>query len=121
MNFSKLQILLYSFIVINLVSFAAAQLQTAVSSQLCGIVDFVKALVFILAIALFLLGGVMYAISHFMPVSMEFRKNLQAWSMGMLVAAVIAVILYFIAQPLITLVGGFGNAVATSSTTLVFC
>jgi len=90
-------------------------LQSAVSAQLCGIVNFVRAIVGILAVVLFILGGVLYAVGHFLPATGNVRSGMQGWAMGMLMAAIIALILFIIAQPLVSMITGLGSAAGASS------
>jgi len=94
---------------------SSSSLQTAVSEQLCGIVNFVRAIVGILAVVLFILGGVLYAVGHFLPATGNVRAGMQGWAMGMLMAAIIALILFIIAQPLVTMITGLGAAAGASS------
>jgi len=88
--------------------------QNAVSKELCGIVNFVKAIVGILAVVLFMLGGVFYAIGHFLPATGNLRSNVQGWAMGMLMAAIIALIMFLIAQPVVTMIANLGVSAGAS-------
>ena len=97
---------------------SSSSLQTAVSEQLCGIVNFVRAIVGILAVVLFILGGVLYAVGHFLPATGNVRAGMQGWAMGMLMAAIIALILFIIAQPLVSMITGLGAAAGASSVSI---
>ncbi len=119
---NKLRILLYALTAMSIVSTVYGEsLLSSLSITLCGIVAGVRTFVGIVAIALFLIGGIMYAIAHFIPTSVDFRKALLGWSTAMIVAAVIGVIVVILAQPLINLFAGFGNAAAGSSLAIGTC
>jgi len=98
----------------NLVFASVPSFQSAVSQELCGIVNFVKAIVGILAVVLFMLGGVFYAIGHFLPATGNLRSNVQGWAMGMLMAAIIALIMFLIAQPVVTMIANLGVSAGAS-------
>ena len=89
---------------------AQSPLRASVLSLLCGIVGFVRAIVGVLAVVLFILGGVLYAVGHFLPASGNLRQNIQGWAMGMLFAGVVAVIIFIIAEPLVSMITGLGAA-----------
>jgi hypothetical protein len=74
----------------------------------------VRSIVGILALALFMLGGVLYATSHFLPTNMEFKKSLSAWATAMIIGGVIGLVIVLIAQPLVTMIIGVGNAAGGS-------
>ncbi len=110
--------LIYIFSAITLLvdlAFAQTSVQASVLSVLCGIVGFVRAIVGVLAIVLFILGGVLYAVGHFLPATGNLRANMQGWAMGMLFAGVVAVVLFMVAQPLLTVITGLGVAAGSSS------
>ena len=90
------------------------------SFSLCGIVDTVRSIVGIIALTLFLLGGVMYATSHFLPTNMEFKKSLSAWAVAMIAGGIIGLVVVLIAQPLVTTIIGVGNA-AGGSVSSILC
>ncbi|MEM3781475.1 MAG: hypothetical protein QXT43_00730 [Candidatus Micrarchaeaceae archaeon] len=106
--------LLFNFV------FAQTSLQTSVLSALCGIVGFVRTIIGVLAIVLFILGGVIYAVGHFLPATGGLRQNMQGWAMGMLFAGIVAIIIFIIAQPLVTAITGLG-AVAGASSVSIAC
>ncbi len=100
---------------------AQSSLQASVLSLLCGIVGFVRAIVGVLAVVLFILGGVLYAVGHFLPASGNLRQNIQGWAMGMLFAGVVAVIIFIIAEPLVSMLTGLGAAAGTSGISIPSC
>ncbi|MGC8676066.1 MAG: hypothetical protein ACP5T3_00920 [Candidatus Micrarchaeia archaeon] len=118
MKLPNMRALLYLFSALGILTslvFAQSSLQASVLSVLCGIVGFVRAIVGVLAIVLFILGGVIYAVGHFLPAAGNLRQSMQGWAMGMLFAGIVAVILFIIATPLVTMITGLGAAAGGSS------
>jgi hypothetical protein len=76
----------------------------AINSSLCDVVNGIRNIVGVLSLALFLLGGVLYAVSHFLPQSLEFKKSLTTWSTAMIIGAVIALVIVLAAKPLLTMI-----------------
>ena len=89
---------------------SSSSLVSAVSTQLCGIINFVQAVVGTLAVVLFMLGGVLYAVGHFLPATGNVRASMQGWAMGMLMAAIIALVLFIAAPSIVSMIAGFGSA-----------
>ncbi|MEM3212166.1 MAG: hypothetical protein QXR85_02565 [Candidatus Micrarchaeaceae archaeon] len=121
MKLTNAKTIVYLLAAIGLLSnfvFAQTSLQASVMSTLCGIIGFVRAIVGVLAVVLFILGGVIYAVGHFLPASGNLRQNMQGWAMGMLFAGIVAVILFIIAQPLVTTITGLGVAAGGSSVSI---
>ncbi|MEM3416231.1 MAG: hypothetical protein QW719_02755, partial [Candidatus Micrarchaeaceae archaeon] len=55
------------------------------SSQLCGIINGINTIVGTIALVMFLIGGVLYAIAHFLPTAGQVKGSLQGWAMGMII------------------------------------
>lgn len=122
MNISKLKVLLYLLTISSIVSTVFGEsLLSSLSMTLCGIIDGIRTFVGILAIALFLIGGVLYAVAHFIPTSVDFRKSLTGWSTAMIVGGIIGLIVVIIAQPLVTTFAGFSTSVGASSIPIPSC
>ena len=85
---------------------------TAVSSSLCSIITTIQTVVGVIALALFILGGAMYAIAHMLPAAGNLRGNLQGWSLGMIVGGIVGLIIVLIAPGLINVII---NAAGTTS------
>ena len=81
-----------------------------ISSVLCSIINTVKAVIGILALAMFILGGALYGIAHFLPAAGNLRSGAQGWGMGMIMAGFIAFIIYLLAGYIVTTLVGFANA-----------
>lgn len=74
----------------------SAQL-TGISSTLCGIIVGISQIIAILAIFMFVLGGVLYAFAHFLPAAGNLKGSMQGWGMGVLMGGIIMIILYVLA------------------------
>jgi hypothetical protein len=79
----------------------------ALTSTLCNIIDGVRSIVGIVALAMFLIGGILYAVAHFMPSAGQYKGAIQGWSMGMIIGGVIGIILVILAPIIITAVLSF--------------
>jgi len=88
---------------------------TAISSAFCALVGTVRSIIALFAVVLFLIGGVLYAIAHFLPATGQLKGSLQGWALGMILGGIVGVILVIIAQPIINMVAGFGNGISTVS------
>ena len=117
-NFRKVFYILAAIALSTGIVTAQSSLQSSVLSLLCGIVDFVKAIVGVLAVVLFILGGVLYAVGHFLPATGNLRSSIQGWAMGMLFAGVVAVIIFIIAQPLVSMITGLGAAAGSAGVSI---
>jgi len=123
MDIGKIRLFFYLLTCVSLVSTVLADSTIiAISSTLCGMVTTVRTIVGALALTLFLLGGVMYAVSHFLPTNMEFKKSMTAWSTAMITGGIIGLVIVLIAQPLIQTITGLGTAVGgVTSATPINC
>ena len=87
-----------------------------ISSQLCSIVNGVKTTIGIIALVMFLIGGVLYAIAHFLPSAGQVKGSLQGWAMGMIIGGIVGLILVIIAPYIIGQVVAFGgNSISATS------
>ena len=76
----------------------SAQTQgSALSSTLCGIIIGISTIIGILAIFMFVLGGILYAFAHFLPAAGNLKGSMQGWGMGVLMGGIVMVILYVLA------------------------
>jgi len=116
----SLYLLVATSIMVSVVGAQSTASQILIST-FCGIVSTVRAVVGILAIALFLLGGALYAISHFLPTTLEFKKTMGAWATGMIIGGVIGVLLAILAQPIVSYIAGFSGSFGGGSITLPSC
>ena len=122
MKVNKLKVLLYLLAASSVMSTVFGDsILSSISLTLCGIIQGIRTFVGILAIALFLIGGVLYAVAHFIPTSVDFRKSLQGWSTAMIIGGIIGLIVVIIAQPLVTLFAGFSSAGGGSSIPIPNC
>ena len=84
-----------------------------ITSQLCGIVNGVRTTIGVIALVMFLVGGVLYAVGHFLPTAGQIKASIQGWAMGMVLGGVIGVILVIIAPFIIGIVLGFGSGISS--------
>ncbi|MEM3791501.1 MAG: hypothetical protein QXL16_02120 [Candidatus Micrarchaeaceae archaeon] len=89
---------------------------TNLTSILCSIVADVRLTVGILAIVLFVIGGILYAASHFMPASGNIRSGFQGWGMAMILGGIIGLILVIIAPFIVAKVASFASSSASIAT-----
>ncbi|MDE1847494.1 MAG: hypothetical protein KGH61_00910 [Candidatus Micrarchaeota archaeon] len=83
------------------------------TSQLCGIVNGVRTIIGVLALVMFLVGGVLYSAAHFMPAAGQIKANMQGWSMGMILGAVVGVILVILAPIIVNHLISFDSSITT--------
>lgn len=118
MNSTRLGIIFYFLMSIAVVTSVLAQSSNAtgtLTSALCGIIKAVRTVVGVLAICLFLVGGILYAVAHFLPTSVDLRKSMMSWSTAMITGGIIGLIIVIIAAPLVSLVINFGTQVGSTS------
>ena len=71
--------------------------------------------------ALFLLGGLLYATSHFMPKELEFKKSMLSWAIAMMTGGVTGLVIVLAAQPLLTFIVNLGSSMGGSGVLAAFC
>jgi hypothetical protein len=121
---NKMNLLVYALTAAGLISALGAQSSavSTISITLCGLVTGVRSIVGALAIVLFLLGGVLYAVAHFLPTSLEYRKSLIGWSQAMIVGGIIGLVVVLLAQPIVGLFTTIGVGVGgTTGTGAITC
>ena len=74
----------------------------AISSALCYVVDLIKSVAVVLAIAMFVIGGLLYAVGNLLTGQM--KQSAHGWAQGLIIGAIIAVVLIAIAQPLVNII-----------------
>ncbi len=80
-----------------------------VVSALCGIVNTISTVIAIFSLVMFILGGTLYALAHFLPAAGNFRSGLQGWGMGMIIGGIVALILFIAAPYIVTTVAQIGG------------
>jgi len=71
----------------------------AVSSLLRGIINGIKTVAAILAVAMFVVGGILYAVGNMLTGGM--KQSAHGWAQGLIIGAIVAIILIIIAEPLV--------------------
>jgi hypothetical protein len=123
MGINKLKLLMTVLATTSLVYtvFGDSGLVSSLSITFCGFVTGIRTIIGIIALCLFLIGGVMYAIAHFLPSSLDYRKNLMGWATAMIVGGVIGLVIVVLAQPLVNMIGGFSTAAGGTAISTISC
>jgi hypothetical protein len=106
MKINYLKLLVSLILVSQISSLAFAQAASLLSSVFQSIVTIVQTIIGVFAIALFMIGGILYAAAHFMPAAGQIRANMQGWAMGMILGAIVGLILVLIAPYLVNFIHG---------------
>jgi|GEM_PF-1186276 hypothetical protein len=80
-----------------------------IQSSICGLLSTISSVIGILAIFLFVLGAILYAVAHILPSAGNLKGSTQGWGMGMLVGGVIMVILYLLSSFIIYKIASLGS------------
>ena len=102
-SINRFALLVLSLVGISLASLAAAQSEV-VTSSLCIIIDNIQAVIGVIALMLFVLGGVMYAIAHMLPAAGNIKSSMQGWGLGMIIGGIVGIIIVIIAPGIIHLI-----------------
>jgi hypothetical protein len=100
--------------------FVSSQTTTAntistLSSTFCGIVNTVRSIISLFALVMFLAGGVLYAVAHFLPTTGQLKGSMQGWALGMILGGIVGIVLVVIAPSVVNMVAGFGNNISAVS------
>jgi hypothetical protein len=98
--------------------FSGTMAVTSLDIALCGIIADIQLVVGLLAVVLIMLGGVLYAIAHFMPSAGNFKANAQSWALGMVIGAIVGLIIVIAAPGIVSEIAQFGGLSTTFSTTM---
>ena len=79
------------------------------SSQFCSIVNDVRDVIGILALAMFLVGAILYAGGNFLPAAGNLKSSTQGWAMGMIIGGAIGIVLVIIAPYILSIIISFSN------------
>lgn len=92
---------------------------TTVSTQLNAVCLDIKTFVGILVVVLLAIGAILYAVSNVLPAAGNIKGNLQGWSLNMVVGAIVALVIYFLAPWIAGQIITFGNT--GTATAVVEC
>ncbi len=81
----------------------------AIIVSLCGIINTISTIIAFFSLAMFIVGGTLYALAHFLPATGNLRAGLQGWGMGMIIGGIIALVLYIVAPHIVTTVANIGG------------
>lgn len=88
---------------------------STLSSTFCGIVNTVRSIISLFALVMFLAGGVLYAVAHFLPTTGQLKGSMQGWALGMILGGIVGIVLVVIAPSVVNMVAGFGNNISAVS------
>ncbi|MGC9132755.1 MAG: hypothetical protein ACP5HJ_03950 [Candidatus Micrarchaeia archaeon] len=91
-------------------SMVFAQTPEQVSSVLCNIVKGIKSVVTVIAVAMFVVGGVLYAIGNLLTGSM--KQSAHGWAQGLIIGGLVGIVLVIIAQPIVNLIAQLGTGIS---------
>ncbi|MGC9132767.1 MAG: hypothetical protein ACP5HJ_04015 [Candidatus Micrarchaeia archaeon] len=99
-------------IIIGIVTLSIAfaqqqQTPSELSSALCNAVGIIKASVTIIAVAMFVVGGLLYAIGNLLTGGM--KQSAHGWAQSLIIGGIVGIILVLLAQPLVNLFTGMQN------------
>lgn len=117
MNLKNILYYIYLFGVVGSLPITMVLGAGELTSALCAIINNVKGMIGLLAIALFLSGGSLYAFAHVMPAAGNLKGNLQGWSLGLIVGGVVGLLLVLIAPTVIGFIVGISGATSAPITT----
>lgn len=103
-------VLFGTFASVLIPSVSAANGTSNLQSVLCGIISAVATVIGILAILMFVLGGILYAFAHFLPAAGNLKGSMQGWGMGVLMGGIIMIILYILAPFIVGTILNFNAA-----------
>lgn len=104
-SINRFALLVLSLVGMSVASFAmAATGSEVISSSLCNIVTNIQAVVGVISLALFILGGAMYGIAHMLPGAGNIKGNMQGWALGMIIGGIVGLIIVIIAPGIIHLI-----------------
>jgi hypothetical protein len=113
---TKIRIAITALLLANLIAPLYAQTLTTLTSQLCNIIVGVRTVIGVIALVMFLLGGILYAVGHFMPAAGNVKASMQGWAMGMILGGVIGVILVLVAPFLVGILLSFSSSLSSVPT-----
>ena len=113
-RYALLMLTLMGTLAVPLALAANTPASQVISTSLCGIITNIQAVVGIIALALFILGGAFYAVAHMLPAAGNLKGNLQGWSLGMIVGGIVGLLIVIIAPHIISLIAGAGGLSASN-------
>jgi len=87
---------------------------TIISEQLCAVVQGIKGIAVVLAVAMFVIGGILYAVGNLLTGAM--KQSAHGWAQGLIIGGIVALVLVLIAQPLVNIFAQMGGLNPVSCT-----
>jgi len=102
--------------ILSMVTLASGQTYNAeqtIINEVCSIYNIIHTVIFVIALALMVLGGAIYAVSH---ATGGMKGTLQGYAMGLILGGVIGIIIVLLAGPILSLVASVGNTTFSVAT-----
>lgn len=115
-NYMKVLLMVIGTLSILIAPVIAQTAGTSVTTELCNIEQDIHSIVFVLALVLLILGGILYAAAHVVPPSQ--RGSIQGYAFGMIMGGIIGVIIVLVAPFLINQVIAGSGQIALGTTNL---
>ena len=80
--------------------------EQTIINEVCSIYHIIDTVIFVIALALIVLGGTIYAVSH---ATGGMKGTLQGYAMGLILGGIIGVIIVLLAAPILNIVASVGN------------
>lgn len=93
------------------VAVSQSSIESIVNAQICLIYNIVHTIIFILGLALMILGAALYAAAHIMPG--QAKGSLQGYGMGMIIGGVIGVVIAVAAPFILSVITSLPSASIT--------
>lgn len=102
------KIILPVLTLLSMMSLAGAtyNAEQTIVNEVCSIYHIINTVIFVIALALIVLGGTIYAISH---ATGGMKGTLQGYAMGLILGGIIGVIIVLLAGPILSIVANVGN------------
>ena len=87
----------FSSVALPSVSAQPSLASSSLTSTLCSVIAVIATVIGVIAIFMFVLGGILYSFAHFLPAAGNLKGSMQGWGMGMLMGGIVMLILYLLA------------------------
>ncbi|MGC9149667.1 MAG: hypothetical protein ACP5FX_00935 [Candidatus Micrarchaeia archaeon] len=92
--------------------FAQELSSSQVSSVLCQIVTGIKSVVTVIAVAMFVVGGVLYAVGNLLTGGM--KQSAHGWAQGLIIGGLVGIVLVILAEPIVSTIAKLGGITGVS-------
>ncbi len=111
---SKLILIVISLFSLATIAYSQATVSAGISGALCNVYNTVRNVIFLLGLALAILGGAVYALGTMMPSS--HKGGIQGYGIGMIIGGIVGIAIAVAAPYLLNLVvSSNANSILTST------